>query len=78
MARFALAESRTRSVRLAAVTEMLRSLDDATVELLRQRAAAETDAAVKREIETGLALAALDGADPEARLAAVETLGDRA
>ena len=52
-------------MRLGAVKDMLRSLDDATVELLRQRAAAETDAAVKREIETGLALAALDGDDPQ-------------
>ena len=52
----------------------MRSLDEATVELLRQRAAEETDAAVKYEIETGLALAALDGSDRDARLAAIETL----
>ena len=56
---------------------MLRSLDDASVELLRQRAAEETDAAVKYQIETGLALAALDGTDRDARLAAIETLGGR-
>ena len=65
------------SVRLSAVIAMRRSLDDATVELLRQRAAEETDTAVKYQIETGLALAALDGSDRDARLAAIETLGGR-
>ena len=40
------------------------SLDETTIELLRQRAGVETDAAVRREIETGLALAALDGDGP--------------
>ena len=57
---------------------MLRSLDEATVELLRERAGVETDAGVKKEIETGLALAALDGADSTARLAAIATLSQRA
>jgi urea transport system permease protein len=76
LARYALANP-DRSVRLSAVTEMLRSLDDASVELLRQRAAEETDAAVKYQIETGLALAALDGSDHNERLAAIETLGNR-
>jgi len=37
----------------------------------------ETDAAVKEEIQTGLALAALDGNDPRARLEAVATLAHR-
>ena len=49
------------------------SLDEPTVALLRERVGVETDAGVKKEIETGLALAALDGTDPKARLA-----GDRA
>jgi len=52
VARFGLA---IRSdVRLDAVTDMIRSLDETTVELLRQRAGVETDTAVKHEIETGL------------------------
>jgi urea transport system permease protein len=75
-ARFALANP-DPSVRLTAVTDMLRSLDEATTELLRQRLPAETDAAVKRQIETGLALAVLDGGDAAARLAAVGTLSSR-
>ena len=76
IARFDLS-SADAAVRLAAVTEMLRSLDEASIEVLRQRVGMETDAAVKSEIETGLALAALDGGDPKARLDAVGTLGRR-
>ncbi len=63
------------SVRLDAVREMILSLDEPTVALLRQRAAVETNAAVKNEISIGLALADLDGSDPKARLRAVATLG---
>ena len=76
VARFALANP-DPSVRLAAVKDMTRTLDESTVDLLRQRAGLETDAAVKREIETGLALAALDGSDARDRLRAVITLSDR-
>ena len=76
VARFALA-SPDPSVRLAAVKDMMRTLDDSTVELLRARAGSETDAAVAREIETALALAALDGEDASGRLQAVATLSDR-
>jgi len=76
VARFALA-SPDPIVRLAAVKDMVRTLDDTTVELLRARAGSETDAAVAREIETGLALAALDGEDASGRLRAVTTLSDR-
>ena len=65
------------SVRLAAVTEMLRSLDEASIPLLRQRAGVETDAAVTREIETGLALVTLDGGDRASRLAAIAALAHR-
>jgi urea transport system permease protein len=65
------------SVRLAAVTEMLRSLDEPTIEALRAHAATETDDDVKYEVETGLALVALDGSDRAARLQAVHTLAER-
>ena len=65
------------AVRLDAVTDMIRSLDETTVELLRQRAGVETDTAVKHEIETGLALAALDAPDAATRLQAVEALSHR-
>jgi len=74
VARFALS-SPDAAVRLDAVREMARSLDDPTVARLRERLGVETDSAVKKEIATDLALAALDGPDPAARLAAVNTLG---
>ncbi len=76
LARFALSSPDPR-VRLSAVNEMIRALDEATLMLLRQRAAAETDAAVRYAIETGLALAALDHTDRSERLAAISTLRDR-
>jgi len=75
-ARFALAAP-DPAARRSAVQEMSRSLDEATVALLRQRADAETDAAVKREIDTALAFAALDGGDVAAQLAAIRTLSTR-
>jgi urea transport system permease protein len=62
------------SVRLQAVRDMLQSLDEQTLELLRKRLAVETNSGVKREIQTGLALATLDGTDAKARLDAVATL----
>jgi urea transport system permease protein len=62
------------AVRLDAVRDMLRSLDDTTVALLRERLGVETNSRVKKEIATGLALAALDGSDASARLAAIATL----
>jgi len=64
------------SVRLDAVQEMSKSLDEPTVALLRQRLPLETNSRVKKEITTGLALAALDGSDSKARLDAVATLSD--
>ncbi|HLK66207.1 MAG TPA: urea ABC transporter permease subunit UrtB [Bryobacteraceae bacterium] len=73
VAHFALS-SPDSAVRLEAVRDMLRSLDEPTVALLRERLAVETNAGVKREIETGLALATLDGSDAKARLEAVATL----
>jgi len=62
------------AVRLDAVREMSRSLDEPTVALLRQRLGLETNSSVKKEIETALALAALDTSDSGARLQAIATL----
>jgi urea transport system permease protein len=62
------------SVRMDAVRDIEMDLDPANVELLRQRSAVETDSAVKSEIATGLALAAIDSTDTQARLDAIETL----
>jgi urea transport system permease protein len=73
VAHFALSSPEV-AVRLDAVREMLRSLDDATVALLRERLGVETNSSVKKEIATGLALAALDGSDAGARLEAIATL----
>jgi urea transport system permease protein len=73
VAHFSLSSS-DPAIRLDAVREMSRSLDDSSVALLRQRAAVETNSSVKNEIATSLALAALDGSDPKARLDAVNTL----
>jgi urea transport system permease protein len=73
VAHFALA-SPDAAVRLAAVQDMLLSLDDATVALLRDRMGVETNSRVKKEIATGLALATLDDSDTNARLNAIATL----
>ena len=73
LARFALSSPQS-AVRLDAVREMSRSLDDATVALLRERFNVETNSGVKKEIATALALAALDGSDTAARLQAIATL----
>jgi len=73
VAKFALA-SPDAAVRQDAVKEMLKSLDPATVARLRQRLPLEKNAGVRQEIETGLALAALDGTDSAARLKAVAVL----
>lgn len=62
------------TVRLDAVREMLQSLDEGTVALLRDRLRVEKDSTVRKEIDTGLALAALDGSDPKERLNAIATL----
>jgi urea transport system permease protein len=75
-ARFALATP-DPAARRRAVQEMSRSLDEAGVVLLRQRFDTESDAGVKREIETALAFAALDGSDAAAQLAAVHMLSTR-
>jgi urea transport system permease protein len=75
VAHFALS-SPDAAVRLGAVQEMLRSLDETTVALLRKQLAVETNSGVRKEIATGLALAALDGPDAAARLQAIGTLQD--
>jgi urea transport system permease protein len=73
VARFSLSSPEV-SVRVDAVREMTRSLDDATVALLRKRMSEETDSSVRKEIDTALALATLDGKDSAARLQAISTL----
>src|SRR5438045_647005 len=62
------------AVRLDAVRDMLRSLDEGTVTLLRERIDKETNSSVKREIATGLALATLGGSNQQERLNAIATL----
>ncbi|MDP9053559.1 MAG: urea ABC transporter permease subunit UrtB [Acidobacteriota bacterium] len=74
VARFSLANS-DRGIRMDAVREMERSLNDSTVALLRARLGVETDSTVLKEIRTGLALSALDSADGRIRLEAINTLG---
>ncbi|WP_414703757.1 urea ABC transporter permease subunit UrtB [Povalibacter sp.] len=73
IAGFDLADPDTK-VRLAAVNEMLRSMDESSVAILRERAARETDDGVKHAIDSGLALADLDSEAAETRLAALERL----
>jgi urea transport system permease protein len=73
VAHFALSSPEV-AVRLEAVRDMLRSLDESTVAILRERDKVETDPGVKAEIATGLALATLDGTDSSARLAAIAAL----
>jgi urea transport system permease protein len=76
VARFGLL-SPDAAVRLDAAKAMVRSLDEVNVALLRERIGAEQDPGVRQEIETGLALAALDTGDAQARADAVTTLSGR-
>jgi urea transport system permease protein len=76
VARFDLANP-DPAVRLNAVIELLRSPDDQTTELLRERVGTEYAAQVRREMETGLALADLDGTDKDTRLKAIGVLQHR-
>jgi urea transport system permease protein len=64
------------AVRLDAAREMLRSLDDETIALLRERSAVETNSSVKKAIATCLAMAALGSQDPQERLRAISSLRD--
>jgi urea transport system permease protein len=78
VARYGLGSSDV-SVRLDAVRDMLPSLDEENLTLLRERMAVETDDGVKRQISIALALAAVDGKngeDTQTRLAAIATLHD--
>jgi urea transport system permease protein len=61
-------------VRLNAVREMLRAVDVDSIALLRARLPQEGSAAVRREINAGLALADLDSGEARIRLTAVKTL----
>ncbi len=60
--------------RMNAVTEMLRSLDDSSVSVLRKQLEDETSAKVKQAIRVGLALVDLDNSQASVRLAAIATL----
>ena len=73
LARYGLS-SADPSVRLESAQDIEKDLDEGNVQLLRDRSKVETDPKVKSEIDTGLALATLDGSDAQARLAAVSTL----
>jgi len=73
LARFDLAGP-DAAVRLAAVKEILRAPDAQGDAALRERLPQEGDAAVRRAIAAGLALADLDSSAPAQRLAAVQTL----
>jgi urea transport system permease protein len=73
LARFDLT-SADRDKRLTAVEEMLRSLDDDHVSLLKAQRTVERDRQVRQEIDVGLALAALNSGDAQARLDAVRAL----
>jgi urea transport system permease protein len=73
LARFGLS-SKDPEVRLDAVRDIEKDLNEGNIQLLRDRLSQESDSTVKEEIATGLAVAALGGSDTEARLAAVSTL----
>ena len=63
-------------VRLAAVNEMLRSMDESGAAALRTQYAKETDDRVRDAIRTGLAIVDLDSEDSQSRLAAVGALSE--
>jgi urea transport system permease protein len=75
VAGFALSDA-DADVRLAAVREMLRSMDEDSVALLRESLEKESDADVKQAMREGLALADLDSPDADARLKALQSLTD--
>jgi urea transport system permease protein len=67
-------DSPDTAVRKAAVADILHSLDESGVALLGERLKVERDTGVKAEIQTGIALAALDSSSTPQRLAAVDRL----
>jgi urea transport system permease protein len=62
------------AVRLSAVKESMRALDETTVASFRASLATEKDGKVKRAIQVGLALADLESPEADVRLEAVRTL----
>jgi len=73
VATFALSDPDPK-VRLDAVREMLRSLDDDSVAILRAAQEKEGDADVKKTMSEGLSLADLESTDADTRLAAAGAL----
>ena len=73
LARYGLS-SPDASIRLASVQDIEKDLDEANVQMLRQRLAVETNSRVKKEIATGLALVDVDSQDAQTRLAAISAL----
>ena len=63
-----------RDLRLSAVREMLRTMDESSARLLRTYRDTEQDAEVQREMALALALIDLDSPDRDVRLDAVSTL----
>jgi urea transport system permease protein len=61
-------------IRSASVKELLRTLDEDTISLLREQISKEKDPGVRADIEAGLALADLQSPDVKTRLAAVKVL----
>jgi urea transport system permease protein len=62
------------TVRLAAVKELLRTLDEDTITLLREQLKKERDGRVRADIEAGLAVADLQSPDAKTRLLAAQAL----
>jgi len=62
------------NVRRASVKELLRTVDEDTIALLRAQITHEQDPHVRADIEAGLALADLQSEDAKTRLAAVKVL----
>jgi urea transport system permease protein len=73
VARFGLS-SPDSGVRIESVRNMVKSLDEETLALLRERLAIETDAKVKTEIAAAVALGDLDSPEAGVRLKAVNAL----
>ena len=62
------------ALRLAAVREMIRTMDESSAHLLRAQRGTEQDHAVQREMDTALAIADLASPDSATRLDAIGTL----
>ncbi len=73
LARFGLSSS-DPTVRLDAVKDIERDLNEENLQLLRERSQVETSSKVKKEIAVALALTSLDSSDARERLAAISTL----